>query len=279
MKKVLFPTDFSEVSNNAFLYALKLADSSNAELIVLHVYNLPYIDMGGAPSNLLDVYDTIELQSFENLKDQIPVLRDIAEKNNLAHVKMSNILRHGEVVWTIQDIIKEEDIDFIVMGTKGASGLKETFLGSTTGSIIAETKVFVLGIPENCEYKTIKNIVFTTCFREKDIIALKKLLAIAERFHAKVHCLYVKTSKSDVKEITIQDWKMLFSNENIEFHIIESENVKDAVLNFTETQQIEMLAILKENRSFFEELFHRSLTQALSYHIKIPILALQEDKK
>lgn len=279
MKKILFPTDFSEVSNNAFIYALKLADRFHAELVILHVYNLPYIDMGGAPINLIEVYDTIELQSFGNLKDQILILRDIAEKNHLGHVKMNNILRNGEVVWTIQDVIKEENIDFIVMGTKGASGLGETFFGSTTGSVIAEVKAFVLGIPEHCEYKTIKNIAFTTRFREKDIVALKKLLVIAKKLEAKIHCLYVKTAKSDVKNITIQDWKMLFCHEKVDFYIIESENIKDSVLTFTEVHEIEMLAILKENRSFFEELFHRSLSKALSYHIKIPILALQEDKK
>ena len=108
MKRILFPTDFSEASNNAFVYALKLADAMKAELITLHAYELPQLHMGGMPNTLKDVYDSIELENFENFKDQIPVLRDIAEKHNLSHVKISNILKHGDLIWTIKKVTKEE---------------------------------------------------------------------------------------------------------------------------------------------------------------------------
>ncbi|WP_306354106.1 universal stress protein [Flavobacterium sp. '19STA2R22 D10 B1'] len=282
MKKILFPTDFSEVSNNAFIYALKLADNLNAEVLVLHVYNLPYMQSDlqndGIPLNMMEVYDSIQLQNFENLKDQIPILRDIATQYDLTHVKMSHVLKQGELIWNINELVKEEGVEYIVMGTKGASGLKETFLGSTTASVIAEANVFVLGVPDTAEYKPIKNIVFTTRFREKDIKAMKKLIQLAKTFDAKIHCLYVKTSKSDVKEETIEDWKMLFSHENVKFHIVEHDNVKDTILIFTEVKNIDLLAMLTENRGFFEELFHQSLTQKVSYHVKIPILAIHENK-
>jgi nucleotide-binding universal stress UspA family protein len=135
MKRILFPTDFSETSKNAFVYAMHLAQSLEAELIVLHVYDLPNLNVGRMANSMQMVYDSIELENFENLKDEIPLLRQIAEENGLGELKISTILKKGDLVWAVRDTIKNEKIDILVMGTKGASGLKEVFLGSNTGAV------------------------------------------------------------------------------------------------------------------------------------------------
>lgn len=276
MKKILFPTDFSEASLNAFVYALKLADKIQAKVITLHAYELPNLHMGGLPTTLKEVYDSIELESFENFKDQIPMLRDIAEKHALNHVKMNHILKHGDLIWTIKQVVKEEDIDYVVMGTKGATGLKETFLGSNTGSVITELDNFVIAVPENAVYNGIKNIVFTTRFREKDFKALKKVIELTELFDAHVHCVYVKTKRSDVNPVVIEDWKFLLKDKKVSIHVIEAEDVKQTILNFVQAYEVNLLAMLNYKRGFFEELFRQSLTQKLSYHIKVPLLVVHE---
>lgn len=278
MKRILFPTDFSETSNNAFVYALKLADAVKAELIILHAYELPQLHMGGMPNTLKEVYDSIELENFENFKDQIPALREIAEKHHLNHVKMSSILKHGDLIWTIKSVVKEENIDYVVMGTKGASGLKETFLGSNTGSVINEIDSYVIGVPENSQYTGIKNIVFTTRFREKDLKAINTVIELAKLFGAKVHCLYVKTKKTDVNPVIIEDWKFLLKGENVVFHVIEDEHVQQTILNFVDSYDVDMLAMLNYKKGFFEELFNQSLTQKLSYHVQVPLLSIHEDR-
>lgn len=278
MKKILFPTDFSSTSNNAFIYALHFTESIKAELIVLHVYDLPVLHMGGLPANIKEVYDSIELEKFDNFKDQIPFLHEIADKNNLGHIKWNNILKHGDLIWAINHMVEEESIDYVVMGTKGATGLKETFMGSTTGSVIAESDAIIIGIPDVAKFHGIKTITFTTRFRDKDIKALQKVVELARAFEAKVTCLYVKTPKSDVHSNVIDDWRILFQNDKVSFHIIEHPKAKDAILEFLENNQSDMLAMLNYKKGFFEELFHQSLTQKLSYHIAIPILALHEAK-
>lgn len=274
MKKILFPTDFSKTANNAFIYALKLAENINAEIITLHVYDLPIIDNQGFPSYLFEIYDTIEISNFENYKDQVPALRKIAEKNNLDHIKMSHVLEQGSLVAIIDEIAKKEHIDYVVMGTKGVSGLKETFIGSNTGSVISNISPFVLAIPENCHFHPIKHIAFTTSFKDKDRIALRNVLEIARGFDARVHCVYVKTSKSKVTEDIIQDWKNDFDDQDVIFHIVENEDVKDSILKFTKKNNIDVLAMLDYKRGFFEELFAHSLAQKIAFQIDIPILAM-----
>ena len=114
MKKILFPTDFSKTSTNAFLYALQLAKNIDAEVITLHVYALPAVDYIDVPAYLMEVYDTVEMSNFENFKDEIPLLRKIAEENGLSDIKISNVLMDGDLVNTIQQMIKQDHIDYVL---------------------------------------------------------------------------------------------------------------------------------------------------------------------
>jgi nucleotide-binding universal stress UspA family protein len=277
MKKILFPTDFSETSKNAFIYALQLAKNINAEVITVHVYALPAVDYIDVPAYLMEIYDTVELSNFENYKDEIPALRQIAQENNLEDIKISNILMDGDLISTVLRMVKDQNIDYVVMGTKGATGLKETFLGTSTGNIMTKTRATVLGIPEKSKYEPIKRIVFTTRFREKDLSALRKVLEIANGFDAQVDCLYVKTERSDVKEVVIADWKHLFREENVMFHILESNDVEGSILQFISEHQSQMIALHSHKRGFFEGLFNHSLTQKLAFHVDIPLLAVHDE--
>lgn len=276
MKRILFPTDFSDTSKNAFVYAMNLASSMSAELIVLHVYDLPNLNVGRMANTMQEVYDSIELENFENLKDEIPLLRKMAEEHGFAELKISTILKKGDLVWAIRDTVKSDNIDFLVMGTKGATGLKEVFLGSNTGAVITETEVPTFGIPEAAKFRNIKNIVFTTRFRMKDVKALKKVKEIAHFLGADIHCLYIKTDKSDIKDVVLEDWKLLFAKDKITFHVIENNDVQKSILGFSESHDVDMLAMLNHKRGFFEELFKQSMTQQLAYHTKVPLLAIPE---
>lgn len=276
MNKILFPTDFSETSKNAFIYALQLAKTLDAEVITLHVYTLPAVDYIDVPAYLMEIYDTVELSNFENYKDEIPALRDIARENGLQDIKISNILMNGDLVSTVLHIIKESNIGYVVMGTKGATGLKETFLGTSTGNVMTKTTACVIAIPEASRYEPIKDIVFTTRFRDKDMPVLKRLLEIANGFDATVNCLYVKTQRSDVSEVVIANWKEVFKDEAVRFHIIESDDIEGSILEFISTHKTHLLALHSHKRGFFEGLFSHSLTQKLAFHVDIPLMALHD---
>ena len=276
MKKILFPTDFSETANNAFVYALEMAKSIDAEVVVLHVYDLPTVSFGEVPVTLVEIYDSIELNNFENFKDQIPHLRKIAEKYQLEDVKMSHVLRHGDLVRIMKEMCAEEHIDMIVMGTNGASGLQDMFLGSNAGNAIVNLPGTVLSVPNQAKFERIKYFGFTTSFDESDRLPLHKVIAIAKKFHAKVKCLTVKTHGFNVSEEGMEYWKSEFKNEPVEFFLIPHDDVKETILDFVANRDIDVLAMVTHKRNFFEELFTHSLTQKLSYHIETPIMAFHE---
>ncbi len=277
MKKILVPLDFSETSDNAFIYALEMAKLFRAELVLLHTFELPIVDSQSMPINYAMIYDSIELTNFDHFKDKIPKLRALAVTRKLDHIPLNHILMDVDLVYSIKRVVQQENIDLVIMGTKGATGWLDTFLGTNTGSVISDVTIPVLSVPTEAKFEKIENIAFTTRFENKDIEALTKVLVFAKKLHSKIKCLYVKTSSSDVTQETIQRWKSHFEDvDNLQFFIIPSEDVEETIEEFLIHQDINLLAMLTYKRNFFIELFTTRTTQKLSYHLKTPILAFHE---
>lgn len=135
-----------------------MAKTFKAEVLVLHVYSLPIVTYEGYPAYVAEVLDSVELNTFENFKDQIPYLK-IAEDH---HFDFSKDKLHFRARWfseRYKKIAKKKQVDLIVMGTHGASGLKETFLGSNTGSVLFNVPITLLCIPRGAKFNSIQKIV------------------------------------------------------------------------------------------------------------------------
>ncbi|MGZ9736338.1 universal stress protein [Flavobacterium sp. GNP002] len=276
MRKILFPTDFSEVSKNAFIYTLKLADSIDAEIITMHVYQLPQANYVNVSEYLHEIYDVTELSNFDNYKDEVPILRHIAEENNLDKVKISHVLILGNLIEEIQKITKHENIDFIVMGTKGATSLKETFLGTVATKVMNDVKAVVLAIPERCKYQPIKNLLYITEYNSTDIESFMRVMAFAKVFQAHIDCLHVEPLHHKNKKNDMEDWNELIKNHNIALHSISGDDIEGIILNFIDLYKINMIAMRVYHKNFFEKLFEISLSKKLAFHVNVPILAIHE---
>ncbi|MBP6758415.1 MAG: universal stress protein [Flavobacterium sp.] len=276
MKKILFPTDFSEVATNAFVHALEFAKVVQGELVLLHTFELPVYDNQYFPENYNVIFDSLQLSEFDMFKEEIQKLRTIAEERKLDKIKMSHRLMDGNLIFNIKRAIKEEKINFVVMGTSGSSGWEAFFLGTNTGSVIGTIDVPVLCIPLGAKFDKIETIGFTTRYRPKDKKALKEVLNIAKKTNAKVKCLYVKTANSDVPEATIKHWETEFEGEPIQFSIVPSDDVKETILDFVLFKDIDVLAMITYKRNFFADLFNPSLTKSFANSSPIPVLAMHE---
>jgi nucleotide-binding universal stress UspA family protein len=277
MKKILIPLDFSETSDNAFVYALEMAKLLKAELVLLHTFEIPVVDTQGLAFNYATVYNSVELANFEHFREKLPKLRNIALERNLDHISLNHILMNGDLLYSIKKVVSEENIDIVVMGTNGAEGLMASLVGTNTGSVIKNVGVPVLSVPAEAKFEQIKTIAFTTRFRKKDIEALIKVLFYAKKFRAKVKCLYVKTSNSDVNSEIVNRWKSHFEDEeDLQFFVIPNDDVPCTIEDFLDNQNVDMLAMLTYKRNFFAALFTTTTTQKLSYYLRTPILALHE---
>lgn len=277
MKKILFPTDFSEAATNAFVHALEFAKIVKAELVLLHTFEIPVYDSQFFPENYASIYSSIELAKFEMFKDEIPKLRAIAAERKLDDIVIKHRLMDGDLIYNLRNAVEEDQIDFVIMGTTGVSDWTKFFTGSNTNSVISEVKVPVLCVPVDAKFKKIKTIGFTTRYREKDKAELKKVLKIAKKTDAKVKSLYVKTSSTDVSDATIKEWEREFANENVEFLVLPSDEVKETILDFILYKDIDILTTITHKRSFFEGIFDSSFSQKITKEVSIPVLIMHEN--
>lgn len=280
MKKILFPTDFSETANNAFVYALKLAKSIGAEIYVLNTYEMPVISTtsAGQPELIQNVYNSIELNHFENYKKEVPKLRNIAEQIDCPDIKLTFIFEEGIMLSIIQKIISQEAIDFIVMGTNGNSGFEKKLLGSNTVHVMENIDIPILSVPKKAEFKRLNNFGFATMLRDSDKPGLHQIIKIAQSLNADMKVLHVLRKENPKTMEVLEDWKKEFNEHNVSFHTVLNEKLDDSVFFFIDDQLIDVMCIVKRHLNFFEKLFTTSLSKQLSYHADVPVLVLKETK-
>src|SRR5690606_33584484 len=157
--KILIPTDFSELSKVAVFYAIELAQKLEGELIVVNVVNTE-----APPMTRLGLHRLRAAFKNSAEKDMVLLITEInkkykhSNKVNITH----KILFGSSVSETIARFAMHNNIDLVVTGTKGATGLKKVFLGSNATSIINKSSVPVITVPELTKFKGLKNIVYAT---------------------------------------------------------------------------------------------------------------------
>ncbi|MFZ4434966.1 MAG: universal stress protein [Flavobacterium psychrophilum] len=271
MKKILFPTDFSSASQHAFRYALRLAHDRNAEIITVHAYDLPQVDYANYPIPLTIIYQVNDLGNFENYKQHIPILHEIAKSIGLEHIKLSNVLECGNLMDILTKLCKTEQVDCIVMGTKGTSGIVETFLGSVTSKVMHEIPVPVFAIPEFAQFNSIKNMLFITRYDSTDKAILQQALKMANHFSGTLHCLHVGDLLVDQRNQ--KKWEHQFPT--VSFTNLKTDlDIESHILEYIGQHSFDLLVMPIHHKTRFERIFQRSLSKRLSMHVSIPILSL-----
>lgn len=283
MKNILVPTDFSQTADNAFAYALHLAKSLGADLHILHSYSMPIVSGMGVESSevIQQVFENVELTSFEDFKNKASDLRKIAENEGVTDINLSFLFEEGDLILNILDIISKEHIDLVVMGTNGASGFEKKIFGSNTLNTIKSIDTPVLSVPHGATFKGINRIGFTTLFREADKQPLREILKIAKDFNAQVRCLHViQNVKYEPVEETAKEWDAEFQSDRLKFILIEGsdDSLEEHISNFIRDFNIGFLGMVKRNQNFFESIFSSSLSKKLSNNLSVPLMIIKEGK-
>ncbi len=278
MKKILFPTDYSSAARHAFIYALGVARHLKSEIIVFHAYQIPRI-RGGAnlPRTMEETYASMRAEEKEKFDKHCTALRNLADKKGFDDVQLINLAQEGGSIASIVGTAKKMETDLIVMGTTGASGFKEVFLGSIAGEVMERADCPVLAVPEKAEFNgSIHQIAVTTTFKEEEKMALWKTLDFAKYFNANVICLHVNLEQAEFVNYHVAMLQKEFEHEtSLSFRVVDGNNLEKALAHFLDEHDIDILAMLTHKRSVVEELFNYSRTKKMVYHSKTPILAIQ----
>lgn len=283
MNKILFPTDFSDTANNAFLYTLHLAKLYNAEVFITHIYDKKVISTlyGGQPELVATIYVDVELDEFEYFKEESKKLRMIAEENNLSDVKLNFIFKSGSLVSTLGEIIEKEKINLVVMGTSGATNFEKKLWGSNTMNALRSLDIPILSIPKKAIFKGVKNIGFASALKDSDKPILANLLNFYDDNNLIIKVIYIiKNDKNTEVEEQLIDkkiasWESEFRNEKLIFIKKISDSVTKGIYQLIFDENIDIVVIAKRDLSFIDSLFTHSLSEDLAKKMDFPLLVVK----
>ena len=273
MNKILVPTDFSEPSKVAVLYAARLAKNLDAKITLLAVVNL-----NTASHNVISKQRLLDAM-IEGAQDDAAQL--IAEINAKLKVDISfdfKWISGFPIHDKIEKFVVSNEMDMIVMGTKGATGLKKVLIGSNAAAVIDNSSVPVIAVPDNAQFESITKIVYAT-----DLVnvneEIKTIGMFASLFDAAIHVLHVQPANSvnlveenDTKKELIKQAK----NEKIEFTITQSDHIAEAVETFAQQEKADLLVMFTHKLDFYEKLFGRGVTRELAFHGHVPLLTFNK---
>lgn len=271
------PTDFSKNSMNAVKYATELFKYDYCEIYVLHAYadEVYEIHANAAETDFEETKEKVHLKAKESLKS----FRDgiIAFSPNPKHM-IHTIAEFGILIDSVNDWVEKENIDVVVMGTKGQTADRKITFGSNTLQVIKYVRCPVLAIPAVYGDVHPENLLFSTDFQiPYKRRELKLVSSIAKCFVSTVHFLYVsKFSKLSLRQ---QDNKQFltasFCDNKVEFHQDSSNDVTDAINDFLSKNKIDMLVMINTRHSYLENILYKSTIEKIGLHINIPFLVLQ----
>ena len=274
MKNILLPTDFSENSVNAIKYALKFFENRNCNFYLLHTFTPTAYHSGKALKN----FTSVELvqATREAAAERIKILMEElkSEFNNQKH-HLKWTVDFNLLVGKIKSMVKEKKIDLIVMGTQGATGAREIFLGTQTMYTIKKLNCPVLAVPSGYHYKKPEEILFATDYkilRPQDL----RFLEFFTRLHsARLHVLNVYTNNLDEeqREHRKQLSEFLKDHEPV-LHLTEGDDIPEAVVAFQKKNKIDLLMMVHKKHSFFENILFKPVINQLVYHTNIPFLVI-----
>ena len=179
----------------------------------------------------------------------------------------------------IIDESKKHKIDLIVMGSQGASGLQEMFIGSNTEKVVRRSSVPVLVVKSNGVEFDIKNIVFASDFKKESKKTFPKVMEFANLFGAKFHFLYVNTihnfnttkaieerMHNFIKDFDLKDYKTVIYNDI---------SIENGILSYSNDAKADLIALNTHGRSGLSQLFNGSIGAELTNHALKPVITFK----
>ena len=273
MRKVLIPTDFSDNASNAVKYTFDMFRGlDDIEYVLLNAYDVPH---GGSNTMLVSITDILKKDSELGLKRCMEKMNMDPEKHNVRTISM-----HGTLSSVIEEILKKEDFNLIVMGTLGAGGLKKVLLGSNTSDVVKKIKRPILIVPHAARFERPERILLTSDFKPiRRDLQIEQLKDFAGRMNSEIMVLNVHEErvKIDLEKAKITSGlDGLLKGIKTTYHDTISEDIIEGIDEFITANNIKILAMIVRQLNFIDSIFHRSLTKEMAMHTHIPMLALHD---
>lgn len=270
--KILVPIDFSELSLNAARYAIRVARNLNGTIQLLYV-----MDVNPSSQTLLKWKKLEEEIVRTTERDGEVFMRELRRSRIKIPLTFHYVQGHP-VDKMVNQFVKKHDIDLVIMGTKGASGLKKVVIGSNAIAVVNNSRVPVITVPEQTKIQPIKRIAYASDLRELEK-EVKTLSAFAQLFNARLQVVHVQSNDAEKEvdhEKILSRIRRLAGEVNVSFHLLHSDNIAEVIDDFIVDQRVDILSMFTHKIDFYGRLFGKSITRKLAFHTHVPLLAFNK---
>ncbi len=273
MKRILVPTDFSTHADNALRVAARIAKKQNCEILLLHMLEIPnqmndaITGAAGIPEIMLFIRkanETLENETQKSFLNGIPVTQ---------HVQFEKASEG------ILSFIKKYEIDLIVMGSHGVTGIEEILMGSNTEKVVRLSEVPVLVIKNNTLEFEKPHFVFASDFTNEIKTPFKKMLEFTTIFDAKLSLVMICTPNSfkttKIAQKILNDFITEFNIKNYSTHVYNDTNIEKGIINFTNEINADLIGLCTHGRTGLSHFFTGSISEDLVNHAAKPVITFK----
>ena len=289
IRRILFPTDFSDGAANAFSQAVYLANRHNAEL---HILNVAEPGTGGESENTLPV-------SPDTLKDWLGASTDLAETLDT----LSIVQRQVESDTPPERLVayaEDQDVDLVVMGTHGRRGMRRMLLGSVTEEVVRRAPCPVFTIQTDvveAPDQAVRRILVPVDFSEAAEMAVHHATEIAQTYGAEVHLLHVveevvypsaygiEPALFPKDEVVMRVEKTLgeIAQEDIGYERVQVASTIGyapmTILDYVQENEIDLVVIATHGRSGLDRMLLGSVAERVIRQSPVPVFDVKPDRK
>ena len=197
-------------------------------------------------------------------------------------ITITSSIEYGSPTSTILDQLKKKKADLLIMGTKGASGLKEYFVGSNTEKLVRLSPVPVISIPGPVKLKSIRNLVFPTSLQGHQDFVMPGIKQLQELLKAKLHIVYINTPaifrRDRESDALLRKFSDKYALKNYTLNIYNDISEDEGVIGFTAGINNSLVAMATHGRSGIGHLMTGSIAEDVVNHIKIPVWTFRTGK-
>ena len=276
---IILPTDFSPAADNALHYAQQLFGDQECQFYIVNTYTPAFAHSRFmATVNGDGLKENMQHISENGLQE---TLQRIQERNKIEQHQYKTISSFNILTDEICNLRENKAIDMVVVGTTGASGLQEIFLGSTTVRIIKSTPdCSVLAIPKEAEYRKPKKIAFVTDYKRNfSSKVLDPLIQLAKRTGAFVEIMHIEEEHELDKfqhsnQQILEEYMVGIPHNFVPLPFYSSK--AKVIQRFLEDEDIDVVAMVHYKHSFLEQLLREPVIRKVAFHTNIPLLVLPE---
>ncbi|WP_207534177.1 universal stress protein [Desertivirga arenae] len=263
MKAILIPTDFSESSFNAALWAVNLSNTIQISSILLyHSKALP------SRATELPLVHKQTKTLLEGFKERL-----------IPHVKkgtgIETYLNDSLLIDGVSDLVQRHKVELIVMSTTGKGRIERAIAGSNTLHIISKSSIPVILIPENVKFEEIRKVALATDLNEVTKFTPDTTVKwFVKELKAQLLIVNVWFSEEPDPDVNseLATLQRMFESEQPEYHYINVSNIKEGLLEFATCQQVQIISVIGKKHGFLQRLFHKSVTKDFALKTYLPII-------